>query len=555
MPKINISKKDIDNLIGKKLDLEKLRELLFLYLKADIDSVEDDMLTIKLEDTNRPDLWSAEGLARNIKNLLGITSGFKEYKVAPSNFVVNVESAKLENIRPFIACAIAKNVKLSDFLIKSFMQMQDKLDTNYGRKRKKTSIGFYDLDKITPPILYTTTKPEDVKFVPLNFSEELNLSQILQKHPKGLEYGHLVKNFKEYPILIDSKSKILSFPPIINSNDLGNINQNTKNILIEVTGTDHSTVLNTLGIITAALADRGAELFSVQINYAKFKEKTPDLKPINLTFKPSLVNKLLGINLTDREMKKILEKMGYQVIDINKQLDKAIIRAPFYRKDIMHDVDIVEDIAIGYGYNEFEPKALEIPTQGALSNLTIKKNLIREIMIGIGYQEILSFMLTNKTILFEKMNQPKQDVVEIENPISANWDVIRNSLIPVVVNFLAVNKTVEFPQKIFEIGDVIIPDQSTENKVKQLTNLAAAVTHSKATFTEIKSVLDKLLSDLGLKAELKPISDPRFIEGRCGQIIVNKKPVGIIGELHPIVIENFGLENPVAIFELTVDLI
>jgi phenylalanyl-tRNA synthetase beta chain len=553
MPKIEISKNHIDKLIGKKIDTDKLNELMTLYLKSEIDNVEGDTLTVKFEDTNRPDLWSAEGLARNLRNLLGISSGLKEYRTELSNLTVSVDSKKVGEIRPFIACAVAKNIRLTDELIKSFMQMQDKLDSNYGRKRKKTSIGFYDFDKITFPVLYTTTAPEDVKFVPLGFSEEMTFKEILHKHPKGIEYGHLVKDFKEYPILIDSKSKILSFPPIINSNDLGNVNESTRNLLIEVTGTDYSTVLNTLGIVTIALADNGADIYSVSVIYGRTKERTPVLKPMEVSFKPSFIKKVLGFELNDREIRNILGKMGYEVLSVNKISDKAIIRAPFYRTDIMHDVDVVEDIAIGYGYNEIEPLPLKVPTEGDLEPSTKKANLIREIMIGTGYQEILSFMLCNRNILFEKMDQHQSGVVEIANPISSSWDVIRNSLIPVVTNFLAINKTVEFPQRVFEFGDVLFPDEHYENKTRQETHLCAALTHSRATFTEIKSVLDKLCAELGISAEVKPVVNQSFIEGRCGEIIVNKKQIGIIGELHPQVLENFGLENPVATFEIKAD--
>ena len=553
MPKINVSKKELDLLIGKKIELDKLNDLMTNYLKAEIDSSKENELTVKFEDTNRPDLWSAEGIARNLKNLLGITSGLHVYKTENAGYVVNVDDKKLEDKRPFIACAVIKNIKLTDELIKSFMQMQDKLDTNYGRKRKKTSIGFYDLDKLSFPIIYTTVASDHAKFVPLGFDKEMNMKEIINTHPKGIEYGHLVKSFKEYPVLIDSNSKILSFPPIINSNDLGNINEETKNLLIEVTGTDHSAVMNTLGIITIALADHEAKIYSVDINYKKKKERTPDLKPIEFSFKPSGIRKVLGLNLNNKEIQKILEKMGYDVLNINKESDKATVEAPFYRKDIMHDVDIIEDIAIGYGYNEIEPVSPRIATEGSLDKLTTKTDLIRDIMIGIGHQEILSFMLTNKNTMFEKMNQKAKDVAELANPISTNWDILRNSLLPITINFLAINKTVEFPQRIFEVGDVVSLDDKEENKVKQKRNLCAAISHSKATFTEIKSVLDKLLSDLGLIASIKPIDNPSFIEGRCGEILIYKKPIGIIGEIHPQVLINFGLENPVSIFEINIE--
>lgn len=553
MPKITVSKKDIENLIGVKIDAEELVEMMLMYLKADADKIEGDEITVKFEDTNRPDLWSAEGIARNLITLRGKQG--KEYQLQDSNFIINVDDLQLKDKRPIIACALAKDVTLTDELVKSFMQTQDKLDTNYGRKRKKTSIGFYDLDKIKSPVLYTTAEPESIKFIPLNMEKEMTPKEILEKHPKGVEYANLVKDFDEYPILIDSENQILSMPPIINSNKLGNINESTKNLLIEVTGTDKVAVYNTLGIITIALADRGAKICSTTIKHksTKKEEKTPDLEPLEFEIKPTYIEKKLGLKLSIREISKILEKMGYNILKADEKTDSVTIFAPFYRKDIMHPVDIIEDVAIGYGYNNIEPAAIKVPTIGELDDSTKKEDLIRDIMIGIGHQEVCSFMLTNKNIIFEKMNKEEKGIVELENPISSNWNVVRNKILPISMKFLAANKTVEFPQKIFELGAVVEPDNKEENKVKQLNNLCAAITHTKASFVEIKSVLDKLFHDLNRSYKIEVIENPSFISGRCAGIVVNNKTIGTIGEIHPQVIENFGLENPVAIFELNVD--
>jgi phenylalanyl-tRNA synthetase beta chain len=440
-------------------------------------------------------------------------------------------------------------------MIKSFMQMQDKLDVNYGRKRKKTSIGFYDLDLLKPPILYTTVDPNAVKFVPLGFTKRMTPAEILLQHPKGIEYGPLINKFKEVPILIDSDNKIMSMPPVINSNDLGNVNEKTRNLLIEVTGTDQPAVMTVLGIICVSLAERGGKIFSTKIVY-KGKDEyvtAPQLEPLEFEVKPSYIKNRIGLNLSAKELSKVLEKMGYEVVAADELKDSLTLLAPFYRKDVMHSADIAEDVAIGYNYNNIEPAELMVPTIGELSPSTKKIDLLREMMIGLGQQEILSFMLTNKETVFTKMCHEHKDIVEIENPISSNWDVVRNSLTPIVMNFLSVNKTIEFPQKIFELGDVITPDSRRENMVRQDKHLCAAITHPKVTFIEIKSVLDKLFADLNLECSIRAVENPSFISGRCGEIILNKKSIGMIGEIHPQVLENFGLENPVSIFEIDVD--
>jgi phenylalanyl-tRNA synthetase beta chain len=557
MPKIVVSKKELEKLIGKSIDLELLGETLISYLKAEIEKAEGDELTIKLEDTNRPDLWSAEGLSRVLRNLLGKEKGFPSYESTKSDFVVNVEEAKLKNIRPFIACAIIKSIKLDDEGIKSLMQIQDKLDTTYGRKRKRTSIGVYDLGKIKPPVVYTTAGPDDVKFIPLGFNVEMTPREILETHPKGIEYRHILEGFDEYPILIDSENNILSFPPIINSEHLGKVTRDTRDVLVEVTGTDELAVNAVLNLVATALVERGGKLESVKIKYKQRKkeEVTPVLEPTVFDIKPSFIKKLTGLNLDMRQLKHVLEKMGYEVYKIDENRDSIEIEAPFYRTDIMHPVDIVEDIAIGYGYNNIEPFLPKTPTIGGLKESTIKEDLIREIMIGIGQQELSSFTFTNKDVLFKNMNQKEEDVVEIANPVTMNYTVLRSSLLPVLMNFLAINKTVEFPQNIFEVGDVITLNKKSENGTDQKKHLCSVISSSSVTFTEMKSVLESLMKNINREVTIEPTKNPSFIDGRCGEIILNKKSIGIIGEIHPQVIENFGLENPVAAFEICVDLI
>jgi phenylalanyl-tRNA synthetase beta chain len=555
MPIATFSKSEMKRLIGKNIDDELLKETLMMYLKAGDESEQGDELTLKFEDTNRPDLWSAEGLCRELRSILGIRTGMTEYKVNKSNFTVIVDDAKLKEIRPFIACAVLKNMKFDDAAIKSLMQIQDKLDMNYGRKRKKTSIGIYDFDKIKPSVIYTTVEPSSKKFIPLGFSSAMTPKEILEKHPKGVEYADILKKFDEYPLLIDSEDNVLSMPPVINSNHLGKVDESSKNVLVEVTGTNEEAVHNVLNIVSSALAEQGGEIYSVKIMHkqSKKEEITPNLKSLKFTINPSYVKKRIGIDIAPRDMKHILEKMCYRVVHENTKEDVIEVEAPFYRKDIMHQADIAEDIAIGYGYNNIPPAEIKVPTTGKLDELTTKSNLYRDIMIGFGFQETLNFILTSKDLLFSKMNLPETEVVELANPVSSSWDVMRNSILPIHLNFLAQNKTVEFPQKIFEVGDVVLPDSSAENATKQTRLLCAAITHPKANYTEIKAVLDKLMHDLNISFTVKEHDSSSYIPGRCGLIEVNNKTVGIIGEIHPQVLQNFTLENPVVAFQIHID--
>ena len=550
MPTIEASFKDLKKLIGADLTIAKISELLE-YLKAEIDRKEGDKLFVSLEDTNRPDLWSIEGISKMIRKLIGKPT--KRYIVKPSGVSVIVNE-NLKNIRPYTACAVIKNVKITDEILKSIIQYQEKLGENYGRKRRKVGLGVYDFDKINGKTLEYKGVKSSSNFAPLGFDEEMTISRMLKIHPKGQKYGKLLECKKLCPAFVDKSGEILSVPPITNSNTTGKVTVDTRNLFVEATGTDKNAVVHALNLFAMALAERGGKIYSVKIKYKNETINTPDFRPFKFDIKPSYIDELLGFGLTTPEIKKLLKKMDYKVVKATPGGDLIVLEIPFYRKDIMHAVDIVEDIAISYGYNNIIPIEPEISTSGKLLDKTEKNNLIREIMVGMQFQEILNFTLTNKEILFDKMGINGKSI-EVINPISRNYSNLRNSILPLLMRFLEINKTVEFPQKMFELGEVILPDKKSFNKVNQETHLCAVISHSKANFTEIKSVLETFMKNIGCGIKLKHVQHPSFIKGRCGEIIFNKKSIGLIGEIHPQILENFNLENPVVAFEINVDAI
>jgi phenylalanyl-tRNA synthetase beta chain len=548
MPTIEISLEDLKSLVGEKLPTTKDElDLLLHNVKGELESLENDKLTISLADTNRPDLWSAEGLARELKGILGVERGCKEYSIEPSNLKVFVNS-KLEKIRPFIACAVVKDVKLNDTVIKQLMQFQDKIDSACGRNREKASIGLYNYDLLKFPLKYTLTKLHENAFVPLGFTEKLNPHEILKKHPKGQEYGNILKGLEEYPIFLDDAGKVLSFPPIINSADIGNVNESTKNLLIEVTGTDFNVVNNVLTIFATALAERGGKLVFVEIDYPYRKcDITPHLEPTIWKVDVDQINELLGTKFDNLDIIKFLQKMRYSVSGNEKILS---VKVPCYRKDIMHVIDIIEDAAIGCGFDSFEAESLVLPTIGKISETEKLANKIREICIGLGAQEVLNFTLTNKENLFVKMGTKAENVIEIENPVSFNYSCLRNKLIPGLLDFLSHNTKKEFPQKIFEVGDVIHIDTKKDDCTKTERRLALAISHSSVNFTEAKQNLDAIFRSLNKNYELREAEHDSFIIGRCAKIFVDNEDIGIIGEIHPSVLEKWGLEMPVVAFEI-----
>jgi len=555
MPTIEVDIEDLEKLVGTRLprESEKLDDVLS-FIKGEVKSLELDTLTIELKDGNRTDLLGVEGIARALKGVLGVQKGVIRYSInGDSGIKVNVDS-KLSEIRPYIACAAAKDVILNDKIIKALMHLQDKLDLGSGRGRRKTSIGLYDLDLIEAPLNYTVSEPSKISFVPLGSNEKMVLKDILEKHPKGLEYGYIVKKHNLWPILLDSRNKVLSFPPIINSNDLGRITENTKNIFVEVTGTSHRVVLDVLRNVTLALAERGGKIYSTKIIYPSKEigeEITPDLRNSEIEIETPHINRVLGLDL---KREKVVENLKRARYGVKESKDDAIkVEVPCYRTDVMHPIDVVEDIAIMYGFNNIRPRWPALATSGGVSKKESSSNLARELMIGLGYQEILTFTMSNKERLFSKMRLKTTEIIEISNPKTLSYTCLRNWLIPGVMEFLSHNTSVSYPQKIFEVGYCTVIDKKSETKTRDVRKLACVTCHTNACFTEIKEVATAFGINFGEEISIKEGKHPSFIDGRFGKILIDGKEVGILGEIHPAVLEEWKLENQVATLEIDLD--
>jgi phenylalanyl-tRNA synthetase beta chain len=555
MPTIDVDYEEFERLLGMRFnrDFEKVNDVLaFVKGEVKLFDEKEGMMNVEIKDTNRPDTWNIEGLVRALKGFTGIQTGLREYALEGPVADVHVD-ARLDGIRPFIGCAIIKGLRLSDKIIRGLMHLQDKLDQTYGRNRQKTSIGLYNLDLIKLPLQYGVAKPNEVSFTPLGFAEKMTLGEMLEKHPKGLEYGHIVKGHAVYPILLDSHKTPLSFPPIINSNDLGRITEDMHNVLVEVTGTWHETVLNVLKIVTLSLIDRGGKAYSTRVHYPhrKMEVVTPDFSTTSRSLDVEYANRILGLRLSGRQMGGLLAKAGYGV---DKADGKTVsVRVPCYRVDVMHAVDIVEDVAIAYDYNRIEPVWRKMPVTGWEDPEHRLIDTVRELMIGLGFQEVSTYTLTNPDNLFTKMNLKKQKVIELSNPKVTTLTCLRNWLLPSLLEFISNNLHVECPQRIFELGKITLPDEKTETKTRDEYRLAAAMYHANASFTEAKQTLNALLTNLNLKWQATEMKHASFIEGRSGLVTIAEKNVGMIGEISPVVLEKWRLENPVVALELYTD--
>src|SRR5512143_2204156 len=344
MPSRDIKKRDLDGLIGKKLSLNVLEKKLMLE-KAELKEYNEgtDDIKVELLDSNRPDLWSAEGVARQLRIFLSgkpeSYSFFNHGQKATREIRVEKD---MKSVRPYIAACTASGIRMNDDVLAQMIQSQDKLAEIFGRKRATVSIGIYELDRIAFPVSYGLADPGSVSFTPLGMEEKLTLAEILEHHPKGIAYGGIVKPFSRYPLLTDSMNRVLSFPPIINSREIGEVKPQTRNVLVEVTGTDLRMTALTLNILAASFYDRGADIEPVLVSYpysTEFGRRVSFPLDTTGTFKIPLATFKAGLgeDISPAEVKKYLTSYGHSVSAARHMITVAV---PPYRDDIMHPMDL-----------------------------------------------------------------------------------------------------------------------------------------------------------------------------------------------------------------------
>lgn len=507
-------------------------------LGCDIERVEDDHVDVEFFP-NRPDLYSIEGVARALKGFLGIEVGIESYKTRKGERRITVEESVLE-VRPRIVGCVVKDIKIDDEVIRSLMDVQEDLHWTVGRNRKKMAIGVHDLSKIYFPLRYKAVDGS-FSFIPLDFDREMTIVDILREHPKGKAYSFILEGKDRYPIIVDSKDEVISFPPIINA-EKTRVTEKTTDLFIDVTGFDES-VDKAIAILACMLSDRGGKIESVEVIYPDRREITPDLEIKFITITTSEVNSLLGLELTPEQIKEALEKMRFSCEIVG---DKLKVGIPPYRADIMHEWDIIEDVAIGYGYENIPPKIPPTFKFGRTHPWNDLRGMVKEIMIGLGFMEVITFTLTNESVMYGKMRRKArewEDYVPVMHPLTTEHTILRTHILPKLLELLSYNKHYEMPQMIFEVGDVVV---SSSNRL----HLAACVTHSKANFSEIRSYVQAVMRELNLTWDVRESGDEAFIEGRRADIIVDGETMGVFGEIHPEVLEAFELSMPVSAFEM-----
>lgn len=543
MSNVKFNRKIFEKEIGK-LD-EKMQDRVVMF-GTTIEGLNNEELEINI-NPNRPDLLSYQGFKRSFLSFLGKQKGLKEYKInkPEKDFNVFIDSS-LKGIWPYAVCAIVKGLTFDDEKIKEIIDVQEKLTFTLGRKRRKLGLGIYPLEKIKLPIQYKALEPDKIKFRPLETEREMSGLEILQRHPTGREYAHLLAGKTKFPIFVDAEGTILSMPPIINSHLTGKVTEETKDVFIECTGKDLNTLKKALNIFITTLADFGKNVQVYQMNLTGLvKTATPDLTPEKMKISVDNTNKLLGLNLSEKEIKSLLEKMGHNY-------DKGVAEISAWRTDVLHEVDLIEDIAIAYGYENFKSEIPSISTIGEEDPKETLKRKIAEILSGLGMLEISNYHLTTLKDQFPNMGINERDArgfVRIEES-KTEYNILRKDLTHYLLKILSENVDVEYPQKIFETGRVF---ELNDKKIIETEKLAGAITPGN--FTELKQILEYLrrMMDINLSVKETEKFPEEFVGGRVAEILLDDKKIGFIGEIHPRILRNWKIKMPVALFEIDLD--
>lgn len=570
MPKIDVNEQLFFGLLGKKYDYSPEFEHLLSSAKAELDEApaagaaqSERTIKIELNDTNRPDLWSTAGLARLLRIHTGGSSNKSCYQAFLSTRGTQKDSGsrrvivdpELEHIRPFMTAFVISGKPIDEPMLKDIIQTQEKLCWNFGRKRRSVSMGVYRSALISWPVRYCAVDPSTTSFTPLGVDAEMSCTRIINEHPKGKEYGWILKDMKKVPFLADANGDALSMAPIINSARIGAVQTGDTDLLVELTGTDMPSLLLATNIVACDFSDAGYTILPVSIEHPY---ETGFGRTITTPFyfqEPAkttvhAVNKLLGTEMSAQEIVEALERMDNTAV---LEGDCLILIPPAYRNDFLHEVDIIEDVMMGKTVEFFEPETPREFTIGRLSPVTLLSRKIKSLMTGFGYQEMIFNYLGSKRDFIDRMNIDGSRTIEIANPMSENYQFVRSSIIPSLLSAETVSGNAVYPHRIFETGKIayLAPEENTGTRTLQ--SLGFLTASQDANFNEAASHVAGLLYYLQVSYAVCEIHDPRFIEGRQAGILYEGKQIGIFGELHPQVLENWAITVPVFAGELDIE--
>ena len=555
MPTLETTFKDLESLTGMTLPADKLDSLLD-WVKGELKDfdLKTGTLKIELNDTNRPDLWTVEGIARQLRGGRSPSGRPWEEIFAESKGVDPLPSIRVHpsvsRVRPVIGGFIARGPALGEEGLTQLIQTQERLSELYGRKRADVAIGIYPLRTLRFPLLYEAVAPDSVTFVPLGSNSSLSLRNILENHPKGRTYKNLLSSRDVYPVLRDDSGTVLSFPPIINARDTGEVSSTDSELFVEATGIDSGRVNLVINILAANLFDRGFTLTPVTVEENGIRTTYPRMEGPEVLVPADLPERITG-EVIDRDLfqRKLLD-YGYVEVEIRNDGDQ--VRAPFYRDDLLHPVDCVEDFLIARGYDTFTPSLPASFTSGKEASSREPEELVRHLMTGMGFQEILSNILTSLEKDTQDLGRPSDKTVEIDNPVSRQFSVVRSTLLSFLLSAESQSSRYPYPHRLFEVGEALEKTSGSPSSVQEKMLFAGLLSHPQASFSELAGMIFEVLRTMGHEPSLSPLESCPYIAGRSGSIQIekNRDPVGEIGEVHPEWLERWGIRMPSVLFEI-----
>ena len=539
MPTVTFDKKRVLSMVGRMSD-EELADRISM-LGTDLESVGDEIVVEVFP--NRTDMLSEEGFAHALANFVGKGSGYEDVDAKESDYVLDVD-VKMSDVRPYTAACVATGLKLDDEALRALIQLQEKLHVSYLRKRAKGAIGIYPMERIEWPVRFTAQRAESIVFTPLD-GEEMNARKMLEEHPAGKEYGKLLKGMPYFPVFRDENDMVLSVPPIINSEETGRVTTKTTDVFVEVSGFHLQTLERALSILAFSMKKLGAQIHEVTVRYPDGDRVTPKRDPQRIEVNLRSVNKLLGIDLSEEEFEKLLPRMG-----LGWDAETSEVLVPTFRTDMLHEIDVTEDVAIAYGYENFEAELPDVSTTAQEAPFETFKRKVAHLLCGFGYQETQTYHLVQAP-LQKDVAKIDANIVTLANPMNREYDTMRATVLLSQLDVLSRNRSAAMPRNVFEIGRVFLAGGDTETGIVEHDELAVALEDDDASFTTAQQIVDAVLSRFGLSYEfMETATDVAwwhelFLEGRRAHVISQRHVIGEIGEVHPDVLRAMEIYHPV----------
>ncbi len=545
MPVVKIDKKYLNSLIKVKLDDEHLKDQISK-LGLEVEELSKDHVDIELSAA-RPDLLSPVGIARALRYFMHKSSKF-HYGLDGKTPEMSISvSESMNKVRPYIAGAVVKGVKLDDVSLAQLMSFSDKFCDTFGRRRKKIAIGIHDLESIrSKELSYSLSK--DRKFRALNYSKEESFSHLLKTNKKGIDYGESIENgLSGYPVLEDSEG-VLALIPIINS-ERTKVTKATKSLFVDVTGNSEYAVEKSMAMLSAMFSDMGAKVYPVASVYKDSKKINPAMESRYISIELDMIYNSLGVRFDYRAAISLANKMGYEAAAVGKKIRFSV---PEYRIDVINEQDIIEDMAVAYGYDYIQPVGIPNYNPGSLESTTTRNRSVEELMAGMGFMQEMNSYLSSEPVNYGNMGikQPKGEAVTVSNSVNASISMIRTWLLPSLMNNLSKSQHERMPHRLFELDMAF---RVASGKVSEHYHLAAVISDPKANLNDIKAVIEELMYANRIKYTVSKSTHGSFIEGRCGEIKVGGKSIGFFGELHPEVLSSFSIDEPVSAFEIDME--